>query len=82
MKSTIKREIALAKGREKYIFRFDDASHKALLRVFGRYADSVELSFTWHDAAVLTKKVREEIHRAYQHSTPGGETFSPQSRMT
>ena len=82
MKSTIKREIALAKDQEKYIFRFDDASHKALLRVFGRYADSEELSFTWHDAAVLTKKVREKLYRAYQHSAQGGETFSPQSRMT
>ena len=82
MKTIFKHQIALAKDGEKYIFRFDDASHKALLRVFGRYADSEELSFTWHDAAVLTKKVREDLRAARRHSAPGDETLSPQSQMT
>ena len=81
MKTIFKHQIALARDGEKYIFRFDDASHKALLRVFGRYADSGELSFTWHDAAVLTKKVREDLRAAHEHSIPGDETLSSYSRM-
>ena len=52
--------LILAKGGEKYIFAYDDASRKALLGVFGRFAADSDLSFSWHDAAVLSKKVREK----------------------
>lgn len=50
--------IALAKASERYIFFFDKQSRSALLKTFGRFAADPELSFTWHDAAILTKKLR------------------------
>ena len=53
------REIALQKGRETYIFRFDDASHRAFLKVLGRFAADPNVSFSWYDAAVLCKKARQ-----------------------
>jgi hypothetical protein len=53
-------EIALRKDGETYIFRFDDVSHRAFLNVLGRFAADPNLSFSWHDAAVLCKKVRQQ----------------------
>lgn len=50
--------LALVKGRERYIFLFDDTQRAEALRVLGRYASNPELSFTWYDAAVLSQKVR------------------------
>ena len=54
------REITLKKGVETYVFRFDAASHHALLGVVARFAAAPDLTFSWHDAAVVCKKVREE----------------------
>jgi len=65
MNADEKRKIVLAKEGEKYVFSFDEASQKALLGTFGRFAASPELNFSWHDAAVLTKKVRQELQQAY-----------------
>ena len=64
MKSNGKKErwtnvVALTKDGEKYVFVYDDASRKALLGVFGRLAQNPNLNFSWHDAAVLSRKVRE-----------------------
>ena len=50
--------LALVKGKERYIFLFDDSQRAETLRVLGRYASNSELSFTWYDAAVLSQKVR------------------------
>jgi len=54
------KEIALKRDGQTYIFRFDDASHRALVGVLGRFAADPGLNFTWHDAAVLCKKARQE----------------------
>lgn len=51
--------MALNKGEEKYIFLYSD-SHKAdVLLTIGRFAGNPELSFSWYDAAALSRKVRE-----------------------
>lgn len=50
--------LALVKGRERYIFLYEDAQKAEALRVLGRFASNPELSFTWYDAAVLSQKVR------------------------
>jgi hypothetical protein len=50
--------LALVKGRERYIFLFEDSQRAEALRVLGRFASNPELSFTWYDAAVLSQKVR------------------------
>ncbi len=54
--SIIKRETG-----ESYSFFYDDreASFRELLAVFSRFADDPELSFTWHDAAILGGGVRK-----------------------
>jgi hypothetical protein len=50
--------LALVKGTERYVFLYDDESHRALLQTMGRFASDADLSFTWYDAAVLSQKVR------------------------
>ena len=51
--------LALVKGRERYVFLFDDENRAETLRTLGRYASNPELSFTWYDAAVLSQKIRQ-----------------------
>jgi hypothetical protein len=53
------REIALTKGAETYLFRFDAASHAALLGVVARFAAAKDLDFSWHDAAIVCKEARK-----------------------
>jgi hypothetical protein len=52
--------LALVKGKERYIFLYDDTQRAQTLRILGRYASNPELSFTWYDAAVLSQKIRQE----------------------
>lgn len=51
--------LALVKGNERYVFLFDDDHRAEALRTLGRFASNPELSFTWHDAAVMSQKVRQ-----------------------
>ena len=52
--------LALVKGRERYIFLYEDSQRAEALRTLGRFASNPELSFTWYDAAVLSQKIRQE----------------------
>jgi len=51
--------LALVKGEERYIFLYDDQHRVETLRTLGRYAADPQLSFSWYDAAVMSKKIRE-----------------------
>lgn len=51
--------LAMMKGEERYVFLFDDKNRVETLRTLGRYAADPSLSFTWYDAAVMSKKIRE-----------------------
>ena len=51
--------LALVKGKERYIFLYDDDNRSEALRTLGRYASNQELSFSWYDAAVLSQKIRQ-----------------------
>ena len=51
--------LVLVKGKERYVFLYDDSQRAAALRTLGRYASDSRLSFTWYDAAVLSQKVRQ-----------------------
>lgn len=52
--------LALIKGKERYIFVYDDDSRPALIDAFRDHAANPQLSFSWFDAAVLTEKAREQ----------------------
>ncbi len=51
--------LALMKGDERYVFLYSDDNRVETLRTLGRYAANPELSFTWYDAAVMSKKIRD-----------------------
>lgn len=52
--------IGLVKGAERYSVTYGDSAddRRKALRALGLWASNPELSFTWHDAAVLSLKVR------------------------
>lgn len=53
--------LALVKGEEKFIFLFDDENRDDTLRQLARFAANPELDFSWHDAAMLSRKIREAV---------------------
>ena len=52
--------LALVKGKERYIFLYNDDNRSKALRTLGRYASNKDLSFSWYDAAVLSQKIRRQ----------------------
>lgn len=65
--------LALIKGNEKYVFLYDDATRGEVLRTLGRFASDPGLSFTWYDAAELSKTVRKRAKRDKPSSECDGE---------
>lgn len=53
--------LALVKGEEKFMFLFDDANRDETLRQLARFAADPELDFTWYDAAMLSRKIRDAV---------------------
>ncbi len=56
--------LALVKGKERYIFLYDDTNRSKALRTLGRYASNSDLSFSWYDAAVLSQKIRRQQQKS------------------
>jgi hypothetical protein len=52
--------LALVKGKERYIFVYDDASHAQLFDAFRDQAADPRLSLSWFDASVLRVKAQEQ----------------------
>ena len=71
--------VALVRGEEQYIFMFDEANRTETLRILGRYAADLELSFTWYDAAVLSQKVREMLPAKSTQPTPASNSSTHQN---
>lgn len=72
--------LALIKGEERYVFLYDDAQRVETLRTLGRYAADPQLSFTWYDAAVMSKRIRElanAIAAEELQQTPRATSSSP-----
>ncbi len=53
--------LALLKGQERYIFVYDDESHEELLQTVRDQAADPDISLTWFDVNVLTKKSFEQM---------------------
>ena len=53
--------LALVKGEEKFVFLFDDSNRDQTLRQLARFAANPELDFSWYDAAMLSRKIREAV---------------------
>lgn len=49
--------LAVVKGKERYVFLYADAKRGDALRVMARYAANPDLSFSWRDAATLSRRM-------------------------
>lgn len=49
----------LVKGAERYVLLYDDDNCANALRQLGRWANDKALNFSWYDAALMSKKIRE-----------------------
>ena len=74
--------LAMIKGEERYIFIYNDENRIEMLRTLGRYAADPQLSFSWYDAAVMSKKVRDMAHQelAAQVDSPAATDGLAESR--
>jgi hypothetical protein len=53
--------LALVKGEERFIFLFDDGNRDETLRQLARFAADPEIDFSWYDAAMLSRKIRDAV---------------------
>lgn len=53
--------LALVKGEDRFIFLFDDNNRDETLRQLARFAADPELNFSWYDAAMLSRKIRDAV---------------------
>jgi hypothetical protein len=53
--------LALVKGEERFIFLFDDGNRDATLRQLAHFAADPEIDFSWYDAAMLSRKIRDAV---------------------
>jgi hypothetical protein len=56
--------LALMKGQERYVYVYDDASHRELIDAFRDHAADPALSLSWFDATVLATKAKEQLRAA------------------
>ena len=54
--------LALVKGKERYIFVYDDGSRDTLIDTIRDLAANPQMSLSWFDANVLTRKACEQEH--------------------
>jgi hypothetical protein len=62
--------LALVKGRDRYVYVFDDDSKQELIDAVRDHAADPRLSLSWFDASVLTRKAREQVAEAADSSPP------------
>ena len=73
--------LALIKGEDRYIFVYDDASRQQLIATFRDQAADPNLSLTWFDAVVLTKRAQEQAQEQAEE-TVDPEAPPPENRTS
>ena len=63
--------LALIKGNEQYVYVYDDDSRDVLIDTFRDQAADPQYTFNWFDAAVMTRKAREQAEAAAGAQTAG-----------
>jgi hypothetical protein len=59
--------LALIKGKERYVFVYDDDSRRQLIDTFREQAADPTLNLNWFDAAVLAEKARQQAGTATEN---------------
>lgn len=58
--------VALIRGKERFVYVFDDNSGEELLETIRSHAANPHLSLSWFDAAVLVERVRQQTATSQQ----------------
>jgi len=53
--------LALTRGKETYLFLYDDENRNKLFKIFSELTSNPRLSFTGNDEGILIEKVYQEI---------------------
>lgn len=53
----------IVKGDEKYVILYSPSNAAEAVRTCGRWALNPDLSFSWYDAASVSKQIRRENDR-------------------
>lgn len=70
--------LALVKGEERFLFLFDDNRRDGTLRQLAQFAADPEINFSWYDAAMLSRKIRDAVPQDEDvESAPRVERGSP-----
>jgi hypothetical protein len=56
--------LALVKGRERFVYVYDDDSEQELIDALRDHAADPRLALSWFDASVLTRKARAQVAAA------------------
>ena len=56
--------LALIRGRERYVYVYDDASREDLVEAIRAQAADPAVSLSWYDAAVLVERARQQTQEA------------------
>ena len=66
--------LALIRGKEHFVYVYDDESREELIRAVRAQAADPAVSLTWYDAAVLADRARQQAAAAGTHhnSSPTG----------
>ncbi|HJZ89553.1 MAG TPA: hypothetical protein VKE40_01695 [Gemmataceae bacterium] len=56
--------LALIRGKERYVYVYDDESRDELIEAIRAQAASPAVSLSWYDAAVLTERARQQALEA------------------
>ncbi len=50
--------LAMVRDEHRFVFLYDDQSVDTVLTTLSQYAVDPELTFTWHDAALMAQRVK------------------------
>jgi hypothetical protein len=64
--------LALIRGKERFVYVYDDESRDELIEAIRAQAASPAVSLSWYDAAVLTERARRQAQDA--GTIPGAPT--------
>jgi hypothetical protein len=56
--------LALFKGKERFIYVYDDFSMERLLETIREHAANPAVSLSWFDAAILSERARQQAKEA------------------
>lgn len=69
--------LVLRKGEEHYCFCYDESTREELEKVFLRFAEQADLSFSRRDAAMLSREIQSEQGVGYYLKEYGDKSCLP-----